>query len=149
MLQAGRGDFAAAIRSYRRGLEINPHSADLHADLGAVLQRTGQAGEAARHLRLALEREPEHRLANFHLARHLLAEDRVAEAIRHLRRTEAPVDERTPTFLYGLADAYLRAGDAARAARYARRSLELARSMGQTDLAEAVAADLRALEAGR
>ena len=149
MLQAGRGDFAAAIRSYRRGLEINPHSADLHADLGAVLQRTGQAAEAARHLRLALEREPEHRLANFHLARHLLAEDRVAEAIRHLRRTEAPVDERTPTFLYGLADAYLRAGDAASAARYARRSLDLARAMGQTDLAEAVAADLRALEAGR
>lgn len=149
MLQAGRGDFAAAIRSYRRGIGINPHSADLHADLGAVLQRTGRAAEAARHLRLALEREPEHRLANFHLARQLLAEDRVAEAIRHLRRTEAPVDERTPTFLYGLADAYLRAGDAASAARYARRSLELARSMGQTDLAEAVAADLRALEAGR
>lgn len=148
-LQATRGEYADAIRSFRRGLAINPNSADLHADLGSVLQQTGDSAQAASHLRRAVELEPRHRLAHFNLARILIASDRVPEAIEHLLKTRAPVDDRTPGFLYGLADAYVRIGEIDQAIASAREARDLARSMGQTDLAESIDQDLRALEARR
>lgn len=148
-LQATRGAHADAIRSFRRGLAINPNSADMHADIGSALHQTGDAAQATTHLRRALELEPQHRLAHFNLARILIASDRVPEAIEHLLKTREPVDDRTPGFLYGLADAYVRVGDIDQAVAYAREARDLARSMGQTDLAESIAQDVRALEARR
>lgn len=146
-LQATRGEHADAIRSFRQGLAINPNSADMHADLGSIFQWTGDIAQATRHLRRALELEPQHRLAHFSLARILISSDRVPEAIEHLLKTREPVDERTPGFLYGLADAYVRIGEIDHAVASAREARGLALSMGQTDLAESIAEDLRALEA--
>lgn len=148
-LQATRGEHADAIRSFRHGLAINPNSADLHADLGSVLQATGDSVQATSHLRRAVELEPQHRLAHFNLARILIASDRVPEAIEHILKTRVPVDDRTPGFLYGLADAYVRIGEIDQAIASAREARDLARSMGQTDLAESIARDLRALESRR
>lgn len=146
-LQATRGEHTDAIRSFRQGLAINPNSADMHADLGSIFQRTGDIAQATRHLRRALELEPQHRLAHFNLARILISSDRVPEAIEHLLKTREPVDDRTPGFLYGLADAYVRIGEIDQAISCAREARGLALSMGQTDLAKSIAEDLRALEA--
>ena len=138
-----------AAGSFRRALEINPHSADTHADLGVVLERVGRAIEAENHFLLALEQDPGHRSANFHIARHRIADNRLAEAIQHLLKTIEPVDNRTPTYLYGLADAYVRSGDLDRAAAHLRRALELAMRLEQPELAREIRHDLQALEASR
>ena len=148
-LQTARGEHADAILSFRRGLAINPLSADLHADLGIVLQRTGDIAQATGHLRRALELEPQHRLAHFNLARILINTDRVPEAIEHLLKTREPVDHRTPGFLYGLVDAYVRIDEIEQAVAFAREARDLARSMGQVELAESIQQDLRLLESRR
>ena len=147
MLQSARERFDDAAASYRRALEINPVSADTHADLGTVLVELGRDAEALRHFRRALQNEPNHRLANFHLARYLVAEDRLAEAIDHLLRTREPVDGRTPTYIYGLSDAYLRSGNVELSLRYAREAAALAGEFGQSELARAIGEDIRRLEA--
>lgn len=147
MLETERKNFSAAVLSYRRALEINPHSADTHADLGAVLDRVGEADEALLHFRLALQNEPDHRLANFHLARFLISENRVTEAIDHLLRAKEPLDERTPTYIYGLADAYLRLGNVELSLRYLREAAALANEFGQSDLLRAILDDIHAIEA--
>ena len=147
MLQAARKRFDDAAASYRRALEINPVSADTHADLGTVLVELGRDAEALRHFRRALQNEPNHRLANFHLARYLVAEDRLAEAIDHLLRTREPMDGRTPTYIYGLSDAYLRSGNVELSLRYAREAAALAGEFGQSELARAIGEDIRRLEA--
>ena len=148
-LLAGRNRFREAEASLRKALEINPHAASTHSDLAWVLNRAGKTREAIVHFRLALEREPGHRVANFHLARHLIGENRVEEAIRHLLRTLEPVDDLTPTYLYGLADAYLRVDRPDLAFNHLRRALELAGEMDQPGLAQEIERDLRALEAAR
>ena len=147
MLQAARKQFDDAAASYQQALEINPLSADTHADLGIVLVELGQDSEALDHFRQALENEPNHRSANFHLARHLIAEGRLAEAIDHLLRTRQPVDERTPSYIYGLADAYIRLGNVDLSLRYAREAETLASQFGQADLSRAISEDIRRLEA--
>ena len=136
-----------AAASFRRALEINPHAASTHADLGLVLDRSGKTAEATAHFRIALEKEPGHRSANFHLARHLIRESRVEEAIGYLLRTLEPVDDRTPTYLYGLSDAYLRLKRLDDAVIYLRRALELANEMGQSHLARDLERDLLAIQA--
>lgn len=146
-LEADRRNFRSAVSSYRRALEINPYSADTRVDLGIVLDEIGEADQARVAFRRALENEPRHRLANFHLARHLIAGNRVEEAIEHLLKIKEPVDDRTPTFLYGLADAYLRLGNIEQSLRYAREAAALAEEFGQTDLGQSIAEDIRSLEA--
>lgn len=148
-LQAGRDLLSSAARSFRRALEINPHSADTHADLGLVLDRVGDGTQAVRHFLLALEKDPGHRSANFHLARLRIAENRTEEAIRHLLRTVEPVDERTPTYLYALADAYLRAGEPDLALGHLARALDLAIESGQSELSRDLQRDLEALKAAQ
>ncbi|MDE0620765.1 MAG: tetratricopeptide repeat protein [Bryobacterales bacterium] len=145
MAQHDRLEEAAA--SFRRALEINPHAGGAHADLAWVLQQSGKHTEALEHYRLAVQYDPANREANFELARDLIRNDRVEEAIQHLLRTLEPVDERTPTYLYGLADAYLRIGESRKAVEYLRRALELANEMGQSELARNLEEDLRAVEA--
>lgn len=148
-LLAERSRLSEAAESFRRALEINPHSPDTRTDLGLVLSRIGKPSEAESHFRLALEQDPSHRAANFHIARRRIAENRVAEAIQHLLMTIEPVDDRTPTYLYGLADAYVRSGNPDLAAKHLARARELAIEWKQTDLARAIERDMQALGAVR
>ena len=147
MLQATRERFDDAAASYRRALEINPLSANTHADLAIVLVELGHEAEARSHFLRALQNEPNHRLANFHLARYLIGANQPAQAIEHLLRAIQPVDERTPTYIYGLSDAYLRLGNVELSLRYAREAAALADEFGQSDLARAIGEDIRRLEA--
>ena len=148
-LQAGRDRLSYAARSFQRALEINPHSADTHADLGLVLDRAGQGAQAVRHFLRALEEDPGHRSANFHLARLRIAENRTEAAIRHLLRTVEPVDERTPTYLYALADAFVRAGEPDLALGHLARALDLAIESGQLELSRNLQRDIEALRAAQ
>ena len=138
-----------AVASFQRALEINPLSANSHSDLGSSLNALGRTAEALEHFRQALDYEPGHRLANFHIGRHLVTSGQIDEGISHFEKTLSVEDDRTPGFLYGLADAHVRAGRNDIATEYAQQALTMAEAMGQTEMAAAIRGDLEALKAAQ
>jgi len=78
------GDPAAARRSARRALELDPGSADAHAVLGNADQADGNLAGAIEHYEEFLRHHPSHVGARVNLAAALLGAGRVEEAERHL-----------------------------------------------------------------
>ncbi len=146
-IQALRDRPGEAADCFRRALDINPFSADGHFNLGSMLNQMERPKEAVEHFLQALEYEPNHRLANFQVGRYRVAEGKLDNAIAHLERTLGSEDDKTPGFLYALADAHLRAGSREVAIRYARRALAMAEAMGQVEMGAAIREDLQALTA--
>ena len=60
-------DVAEARDAYRRALELDPHHADAHVNLGRLLHEGGDAAEAVSHYMLALQQTPKHALAWYNL----------------------------------------------------------------------------------
>ncbi len=148
-VEASRGHWNRAASSYERALEINPNAAAAHGDLGMIRLRQGRGPSAEAHFEAALRGDPTNRLARFHWGRRLVERGRVKEGIGHLEQSLEPVDDRTPTFLYGLADAHLRAGDVSRAMERGKQALELARRFDQRELAATISQGLRAVEGAK
>ncbi len=146
-IQALRNRPQEASASFRRALDINPFSADGHFNLGSMLNQMGRPSEAVEYFVQALEYEPNHRLANFQLGRYRVTEGRIDDAIAHLERTLQGEDEKTPGFLYALADAHLRAGSTKVAIQYAMQALAMAEAMGQVEMEAAIRKDLQSLAA--
>src|SRR3989454_7451010 len=59
---------AEARDAYRRALELDPHHADAHVNLGRLLHEQRLVGEAERHYRLALRENPQPATAAVNLA---------------------------------------------------------------------------------
>jgi TolB-like protein/Tfp pilus assembly protein PilF len=80
--QAGTGDYAAAVATYRRALRINPAGQDAQPGLASALVRTGQAAEGRavcdqmleRADRLACVADAEHALGHHAAAKQALEE---------------------------------------------------------------------------
>ena len=150
IVEAERGNLEAAAQSFRTALELNPDSADTHFNLGSMLAQLGLEADAVREMQRTLELDPYHRLALFQLAGRSVQAGRLNEGIAMLERAlDAPVDARTAGVLYALADAHARAGDMERAVLHARQALELARELGDAEMAAAIERDLRELGADR
>jgi len=62
-----RGDLEGAIAAYRRAIAIDPRFAEAHANLGAVLARTGRYEEAVRSYERALALNPQLNAARVNL----------------------------------------------------------------------------------
>ena len=135
-----------AVAAFRRAIDINPLYADAHNNLGYLLAREHKPEEAMRHLRAALDSSPDHRDAHFNLAQTLQALARHQEAIEHFRRAATVDDDKRPTLLYYLADAYARTGATDEAIRYATEARARAAALGQTALAQRIEAELANLK---
>ena len=108
---------AQAREAYRRALELDPHHAGAHVNLGRLLHEAGDAKAAAHHYRLALEARPEDATAAFNLGV-ALEDDKLpaeaAEAYEHaLQLDPAYADAH-----YNLAGLRERLGDAHGALRH-------------------------------
>ncbi|MEJ7618320.1 MAG: hypothetical protein WKF30_15445 [Pyrinomonadaceae bacterium] len=95
---------------------------------------------------MALENQPNYRLAHYHLARILVSRGNLTDAITHLQKTLAPEDENTPRFVYALAAVYARAGDRKRGLHYFQEARTRAAAAGQTQLLGQIERDLQRLE---
>lgn len=138
LLRALQQQYQEAMKFFQTALEINPYYADAHMNLGAMLQELERMTEAEQHFRLALKNNPGHRLAHFNLGRVLQTREEYGQAIDHLLQTITVQDEKTPVFLYMLADTYARLGNNPAAFRHAQEAIQQARSQGQTELAEEI-----------
>ena len=77
-LRASRGDPAAAEEAFRRALEIDPGTAEVHWELARLLAARGRTADAVAAYRRLVELEPAHGPAWRELGRLLLATDRRA-----------------------------------------------------------------------
>ena len=135
-----------AAEAFRRALEINPFNANSHNNLGFALADQGVLTEAVRHFRLALENNPNLRFPHFGLGQILQRQGKHAEAIDHFLKTLTVEDEKTSLFMFSLADAYARTGNAQKAIHYAQQSKQRAAALGQTMVAENAERLLKELE---
>ena len=75
-------DVAEARDAYRRALELDPHHADAHVNLGRLMQEGGDARQAVLHYTLALQTNPRHALAWYNLGIALEDLERRSDAIK-------------------------------------------------------------------
>ncbi len=138
--------FAEAAQAFRQAIESNPQFAEAHLNYGGILEAERKYDEAASHYELAVRYKPNFRQAHFQLARMLIYKNRLPEAIEHLHQTLLPEDSETPRFTYGLAAAYVRAGDKANGLKFARIARDKAALLKQAELLAQIERDLKVLE---
>ena len=146
VLQADAGRLDEAADAFRLTLEVDPFHPRAHNNLASLLSGQGKLAEAAAHYQQALSNDPAHRLARFNLGRVLSALGRPREAAEQFERLLEPETTDTPRFTYALATVWLAAGDIAKARKYAEQALEIARRLGQTELAVKIEEDLRRIK---
>jgi tetratricopeptide (TPR) repeat protein len=146
VLLAGARRFDEAADAFRRALEVNPFHPQAHNNLATLVAGQGKLTEAATHYQQALSNEPGHRSARFNLARVLVALGRPREAAEHFERLLVPEGDDTPRFTYALATAWLAAGELLKARRYGEQALEIARRLGQSELASKIEQDLELMK---
>ena len=84
-----RGDAAAAEAAYRAALQLDPKRAEVHANLGLLLQGQGRLEEAEEHYRSAVAGNPRQAQIHMNFASLLAARQRFAEAEAAYRRALA------------------------------------------------------------
>jgi tetratricopeptide (TPR) repeat protein len=146
VLQAGASHFDEAADAFRRALQVNPFHPQAHNNLATLVAGQGNLEEAVTHYQQALSNDPGHRLARFNLARVLVALGRPREATEHFERLLVPEGDDTPRFTYALATAWLAAGELLKARRYGEQALEIARRLGQSELASKIEHDLERMK---
>ncbi len=109
-------DPAEARDAYRRTLELDPHHADAHLNLGRILHELGQVAAAEQHYRKALALRPEDATALFNLGVALEDDGRVAEALAVYQRAVAADPDFADAY-FNLAGVYEKLGQKAAALR--------------------------------
>ncbi len=72
LVQQHKGDYAAAVETFKRALTLNPNLPILHAYLGQLLAKQGRAAEARLHLARAGELEAQDFAVSYAIARGFL-----------------------------------------------------------------------------
>jgi len=103
--------------AYRRALELDPHHADAHVNLGRLLQEEDLTEEAETHYRAALADSPAHATAWFDLGTALEDLRRAGDAVDAYRRAIL-ADRRMADAHFNLARLYEKAGKKAAALRH-------------------------------
>jgi len=108
---------ADARDAYRRAVELEPHHADAHVNLGRLLHEEGKTGAAEVHYRIALTSKPKHAAAAFNLGVALEDRGHLREAAAAYERALAS-DPNMADAHYNVALLYERAGKKAAAIRH-------------------------------
>lgn len=122
---AERGQHAAAIEHFRRGLALRPQHVTMSLNLTDVLLASGRTVEALEVLHPLTGRLPHEPEVRSRLVLGLIVSGRLAEAAAHVERVQrsGPV---TPVALLNLGFALIRLGRPAEAVPYLERAAELA-----------------------
>src|SRR5206468_8551824 len=102
--------------AYRRALELDPHHADAHVNLGRLLVEADRAEEAETHFRAAVVDHPAHATAWFNLGIALEDRRRPNDAVKAYEQAIV-ADRRLADAYFNLARLYEQAGKRAAALR--------------------------------
>jgi tetratricopeptide (TPR) repeat protein len=114
-LEIGSSD-QEARDAYRRALELDPHHADAHVNLGRLLQEAGRIGDAEGHYHAALTTNAEHATAWYNLGTVLEDEKQLKEAIGAYEQS-IRADPKLADAYFNLSRLYERVGKRAAALR--------------------------------
>lgn len=103
--------------AYRRALELDPHHADAHVNLGRLLVESDRAEEAETHFRAVVADHPDHATAWFNLGIALEDRRRPHDAVKAYEQAIA-ADRRLADAHFNLARLYEQAGKRAAALRH-------------------------------
>ena len=137
---AKQGRLKEAIEHWQELVRINPEEAVLHSNLGTAYRRLGELDKAIMHWGLALRLKPDHISVLNKLAWLLATSESPKyrdpiQAVELAERGCRLTDYKEPRLLDTLAAAYAEAGRFDEAIRTAERALELARLLGERELA--------------
>jgi tetratricopeptide (TPR) repeat protein len=136
-----------AIQHVRRVVQIQPDRADAHSNLGVLLVRRGRLPEAIAEFRTALQLDPNQWDTQVHLAGALRETGQLQDAIAHYEQA-VRLDPDNLKIYGNLAEAYIQTNQSAKAIALTREGARIARSKGQTELAEKIEAWLSGHLAG-
>ena len=103
--------------AYRRALELDPHHADAHVNLGRLLVESDRAEEAETHFRAVVADHPDHATAWFNLGIALEDRRRPNDAVKAYEQA-ITADRRLADAHFNLARLYEQAGKRAAALRH-------------------------------
>ena len=141
------GDYDESIRQSEEALRLDPNSAVAHNNLGVSLRLQGRLDEAIAHLEESLRLDPNRADAHNNLGVALGIKGMIPEAIDHFHKAlEINPDHADAHHCLGVA--MLKRGQVAEALKQFQLALNLATQQGNSELAEAVRAKIRLVEAG-
>ena len=113
LVEAARGQAAAAETAFRRAIELAPNEVSCHLALANFYWSSGRLSEAENALESALKLDPNSESTNRALAVFSLASGRVEQAERYLKRVSDL--SRSPSAIFTLAEDYVATKRTARA----------------------------------
>jgi Flp pilus assembly protein TadD len=84
-----KGQYDAAVREWRKALELGPTEAPVHHNLALALAETGHVDEAIAHYTKAVELSPDYAEAHNNLGELLAGRNRLQEAVVHFEKALA------------------------------------------------------------
>jgi len=126
-----------AVEYFQQALRLKSDYPEAHYNLGNVLFQTGRLIEAIEHYRQALKLRPDYTDAHANLGTALVQLGSLREAVEHYQRAIQLKNDFTEVY-FNLATTYARMHESSEAIAMAEKALELARSQGQTELAEKI-----------
>ena len=141
-LAAERGHTPEAIEQLRKGLELQPDSADGQNGLGIALARSGNLDEAVVHLERAVSLAPQSAGYRYNLGRVHAAKEEFREALSQFEEAARLSQMQDPSVLEMLAAMYSETGRYSDAIETARRGLGVANDQKNYELAASLKASL-------
>ena len=134
---ADLGRTPEAIEQYRQALQLDPKDAPVQYNLANALRQAQQNDEAIQHFQLAVQIRPDFAEAHNNLGATLLEAGRVQEAIEQYQQSVQLRPDHAKAYV-NLAIAYARMNRSKEAIAAAEKGLSVARSQGQTALAQQI-----------
>jgi tetratricopeptide (TPR) repeat protein len=136
-----------ALEAFRKAVELDPRHADAQVNYGFLLEQNGDIADAMKHYAIAATINPKHRLARYHLGRLLIGRGRPLDAVEQFKQILEPEGPDSAEIYYGLATAYVRAGNLPQALACTRHAYALAKANHEGDMVDRIGHDLHILEA--
>jgi len=143
-----QGKYDAAVAELDKAIQLKPNNAEAHAWLADVRERQRRPADAIQQYRIAIEQQPDFRVARLELAKNLLYTGRSREAIPVLLPALRVEDQNTPVAMMFLVQAYVNLGDRASALRYLQQAHQYVLRNGPANLLPQIESNLRSLGAG-
>ncbi len=145
---AAEGKFDPAVAELEKAIQLKPANAEAHAWLADVRERQHRPADAIEQYRIAVEQQPDFRVARLELAKDLLYAGRSREAIPVLLPALRVEDQNTPIAMMFLVQAYVNLGDRATARKYLEQAHQYVLRNGPSNLLPQIENNLRSLGSG-
>jgi tetratricopeptide (TPR) repeat protein len=145
---AAEEKYDAAVAELNKAIELKPKNAEAHAWLADVRERQHRPADAIAQYRIAVEQQPDFRVARLELAKDLLYAGRSREAIPVLLPALQVEDQNTPVAMMFLVQAYVNTGDRATALKYLEQAHQFVLRNGPANLLPQIESNLRSLGSG-